>query len=69
MSLPLTALNWRWCRVSGSAVVHLVPPTILRGSRTACGRLSVYDVTIELPAPLIGDVRRCQACYAKAGRS
>jgi hypothetical protein len=64
----LLALGWRWCRVSGSAVVHLVPGTILRGSRTACNRLSVYDATVEVPAPLIGELRRCMACEAYGGR-
>jgi len=69
MSATLVQLGWRWCRVSGSAVVHLVPGTILRGSRTACNRLSVWDTTVEVPAPLVGDLRRCMACYAKGGRA
>lgn len=67
MTLPLVAIGWQWRRVSGSAVVHLVPGTILRGSRTACSRLSVYDTTIEVPAALIGELRRCMACEAYGG--
>lgn len=64
----LLALGWSWRRVSGSAVVHLVPGTILRDSRTACNRLSVYDTTVEVPSVLVGELRRCMACAAYGGR-
>lgn len=66
--MTLLALGWRWARVGGSQVLHLVPGTILRSSRTACNRLPVYDATIELPAGLIADVRRCMGCEAYGGR-
>lgn len=48
----------RWMRVSGSTVAHLMPPTILRRSTTACARLQVYDAAVEL----LGEVRRCAGC-------
>lgn len=64
----LLAQGWDWRRVSGSAVVHLVPPQPGRLSRTACSRLSVYDTAIEVPSVLLGELRRCLACVAYASR-
>lgn len=61
----LVAQGWRWARVGGSQVLHLVPGTVLRLSRTACYRLAVYDATLETPVGLLGEVKRCQACRAK----
>jgi len=67
MSVPLVTLGWQWRRVAGSSVLHLVPGTILRSSRTACNRLSVWDTTIEVPGVLFGQARRCMACSAYGG--
>lgn len=63
--MTLSALSWRWCRVGGSTVVHLVPGTVLRLSRTACNRLPVFDMTLETPVGLLEDAKHCQACRAK----
>lgn len=62
----LVADDWAWKRVGGSSVLHLVPPQPLRLSRTACYRLSVYEVPLEAPDDLPDDTRRCQGCQAKA---
>lgn len=56
-------LLWEWKRVAGSRVAHLCPPSILQGSRTACGALSVYDVTIEIFGQPLGGLR-CMRCSA-----
>jgi hypothetical protein len=71
MSGVLVSTGWRWARVGGSQVLHLVPPQPLHGSRTACGRLSVWDATLETPAGLLDEVRRCSACsaYGAKGRA
>jgi hypothetical protein len=67
--MTLVAIGWRWSRVGGSAVLHLVPATVLRSSRTACYRLAVYDQVLETPAGLLHEVRRCQDCLARGGRA
>jgi hypothetical protein len=67
MTDVLTSLAWRWSRVGGSQVVHLVPPHVLRDSRTACNRLPLADALLETPAGLLGEVSRCQACLAAGG--
>lgn len=69
MSGILVAQGYRWRRVGGSTVIHLVPPDIRRLSRTACGRLPVWDATLETPAGLLVDVKHCLACTAMGGRS
>ena len=71
MTATLAALGWTWKRVGGSQVAHLVPGTVLRGSRTACKRIAVYDLTLELPSGLLGETRLCRACaaYGAGGRS
>lgn len=63
--MTLTLIGWRWARVGGSTVLHLVPGNVLRLSRTACNRLEVHDQVLETPAGLVDEVRKCQACRAK----
>lgn len=63
--MTLTAIGWRWVRVGGSTVLHLVPGTVLRLSRTACYRLAVHDQVLETPTGLLDEVRKCQACRVK----
>ena len=63
-----TALGWRWMRVAGSQVAHLVPARIAQLSRTACNRHSVYDRTLETPEGLLGlELTKCAACVARDG--
>lgn len=66
-SIPQAWLNWRWRRVNGSRVAHLVPARILSGSRAACWRPVTPDDVLEEPAGLLTDVPLCAAC-AKANR-
>jgi hypothetical protein len=60
-------LGWRWRRVSGSRVAHLVPPHPGHHSRTACNRLPVTEATLETPAGLLTEVELCSVC-TKADR-
>lgn len=61
-------LGWRWRRVAGSGVAHLVPAHPGRLSRTACQRLPVSsEDVLETPVGLLTEVALCQAC-AKDGR-
>jgi len=69
MTLTLSALGWRWSRVGGSQVLHLVPADIRHSSRTACYRLAVYDQVLETPEGLLHEVRRCQDCLARGGQA
>jgi hypothetical protein len=68
VSLTLSALGWTWRRVGGSHVAHLTPATILRGSRSACNRLALWDLTLELPSGLLGETPLCKACAAYGAR-
>jgi hypothetical protein len=63
----LTQLSWRWRRVGGSHVAHLVPARIGTHSRTACNRLPVSEATLETPVGLLTEVELCSVC-AKADR-
>jgi len=69
MTATLVQLGWIWRRVGGSQVAHLTPATILRGSRTACNRLALWDLTLELPSGLLGETPLCKACAAYGARS
>jgi hypothetical protein len=69
MSGVLVSTGYRWCRVGGSTVLHLVPPTILARSRTACSRLAVYDMTLTTPLGLLEELKHCQGCAAMGGRA
>ncbi len=66
MSAPsvLVDQGWAWMTINGSQVAHLCPPVPMPRSRTACGRLPIWDATIELTGALLADVRRCLACEA-----
>lgn len=68
MTLMQATLRWRWRRVGGSKVAHLVPGRILARSRTACNRLPVTaEDMLETPVGLLTEVELCASC-AKAAR-
>jgi hypothetical protein len=56
-------LGWRYLRVAGSGVAHLCPPTVLSGSRSACG-IPLFDRTLETPEGLLTELRHCKDCEA-----
>lgn len=62
---PYSDLGWRWMRIGGSGVAHLVPARVLERSRTACSRLPVYDATLETPEGLLGEIPLCADCRGK----
>lgn len=62
MSGVLSQLGWRWANLSARDVSHLVPPTILTGSRTACGMPLQGRMVMELG---LGFGRRCSRCEAR----
>jgi hypothetical protein len=67
-SHPLTNLGWRYRRVAGSAVAHLVPARLGPLSRSACNRLSVTDEDVlETPVGLLTEIPLCRDC-ARADR-
>ncbi len=68
MTVALVDLGWRWSRVSGSQVLHLVPPHPGRLARTACNRLPLHDALLETPVGLADEVRQCHGCRAYGGR-
>lgn len=60
-------LHWRWRRVAGSGVAHLVPAHPGRLSRTACHRLPVTsDDLVETPTGLLTEVELCKGCAGDA---
>lgn len=61
-----TSLGWSWRLVGGSGLLHLVPGTILRLSRTACQR-SLAGVAVTEPLQLTGDDEKCVTCRRANG--
>lgn len=56
-------LGWRWRRVAGSHVAHLVPKHLGRWSATACNRLAVTsEDLLETPDGLLTEVPLCKRC-------
>ena len=54
-------LRWTWSTI-GSGSSHLVPPRILSGSRTACGRPILGALAYTPPRG-----HRCRLCINKNG--
>lgn len=56
-------LHWRWRRVAGSRVAHLVPPNPGPGSRTACRRVpATSEALFDVPNGLLTTVELCRDC-------
>jgi hypothetical protein len=60
----LTLHGWRWRHLSATQVAHLVPPTVLSRSTTACGRPLHGRMLLDLGW---GVDKRCAGCLKRNG--
>jgi hypothetical protein len=60
----LTLHGWRWRHLSATQVAHLVPPTVLSRSTTACGKPLQGRILLDLGW---GADKQCALCLVRNG--